>query len=270
MFFETKDAISIIGYAGLGATSLGTEPSDWIGDVLKMRNVTFKQSLNILAEALESQFPKHLSIVDKKDAVSHVIVITAFLQNKPVIYTINLEYSSASRRYRTVIRHIAKKRDSKIITDERIWIVGSGASQLMRDQKWERELLDLVKKCDQKKAAPITIAKRLAMLNYTVSLQTKDNTVGPYCIVGWRHKRKGIYGGGGSYAFYRNDERVKSDCIIPAVAGGMDIKAISEAILPLMVEYFDEMREGKTSENIDKKIGQLLKKLPTEPDEQLR
>ena len=29
MFLETKDGVAILGYAGLGATALGSEPSDW-------------------------------------------------------------------------------------------------------------------------------------------------------------------------------------------------------------------------------------------------
>ena len=38
MFLETTDGVAILGYAGLGATARGTEPSDWMSAVLRGRN----------------------------------------------------------------------------------------------------------------------------------------------------------------------------------------------------------------------------------------
>jgi hypothetical protein len=52
MFLETTDGVATLGYAGLGATALGTEPADWMSAVLRGRNLPLEQSLGILAEAI--------------------------------------------------------------------------------------------------------------------------------------------------------------------------------------------------------------------------
>ena len=60
MFLETTDGVAILGYAGLGATALGTEPADWMSAVLRGRNLPLEQSLGVLAEAIKKQLPRHL------------------------------------------------------------------------------------------------------------------------------------------------------------------------------------------------------------------
>lgn len=45
MIPETTDAVAILGYAGLGATALGTEPADWMSNVLRGQNLPLEQSL---------------------------------------------------------------------------------------------------------------------------------------------------------------------------------------------------------------------------------
>lgn len=62
MFLETTDGVAILGYAGLGATALGTEPADWISAVLRSRNLPLEQSLGKLAEAIKKQLPRHLGV----------------------------------------------------------------------------------------------------------------------------------------------------------------------------------------------------------------
>lgn len=53
MFLETTDGVAILGYAGLGATALGTEPADWMSAVLRGRNLPLEQCLGALAEAMK-------------------------------------------------------------------------------------------------------------------------------------------------------------------------------------------------------------------------
>ena len=43
--------------------------------------------------------------------------------------------------------------------------------------------------------APLAVADHLAKINYQVHLAGKQ--VGPRCVVAWRHRRAGVYGGGG-------------------------------------------------------------------------
>ena len=58
---DTEDGCAILGYAGLGATSAGTEPSDWMARVLRGRNFTLEQSLATLADAAKRELGRHLS-----------------------------------------------------------------------------------------------------------------------------------------------------------------------------------------------------------------
>jgi hypothetical protein len=51
MFLETTDGVAILGYAGLGATVLGTEPADWMSAVLHGRNLPLEQSLGVITDA---------------------------------------------------------------------------------------------------------------------------------------------------------------------------------------------------------------------------
>ena len=45
LLLETTDGTALLGYAGLGATALGTEPGDWMARVLRGRNHPLEQSL---------------------------------------------------------------------------------------------------------------------------------------------------------------------------------------------------------------------------------
>jgi hypothetical protein len=54
MFLETTDDVAILGYAGLGATALGTKPADWMSAVLRGRNLPLEKSLEVLAETFNN------------------------------------------------------------------------------------------------------------------------------------------------------------------------------------------------------------------------
>jgi hypothetical protein len=58
MLLQTSDAHAILGYMGVGATALGTEPVDWMSNVLRgRRNLTLEQSLGVLADAAKRELP---------------------------------------------------------------------------------------------------------------------------------------------------------------------------------------------------------------------
>ena len=74
MFLETTDGVAILGYAGLGATALGTEPSDWMSAVLRGRNLPLEQSLGVLAEAMKKQLPRHIVRMPVDGRPAHNVV----------------------------------------------------------------------------------------------------------------------------------------------------------------------------------------------------
>jgi len=57
MFLETTDGVAILGYTGLGATTRGTEPADWMSNVLRGRNWPLELSLGALADAAQRELP---------------------------------------------------------------------------------------------------------------------------------------------------------------------------------------------------------------------
>lgn len=79
MGLETHDGRGILAYAGLGATAQGTQPSEWMSNVLRGRGgLTFEQSLGVLANAATVQLPKHLARMLPVGA--HFILIAAFIR----------------------------------------------------------------------------------------------------------------------------------------------------------------------------------------------
>src|SRR5688500_6064865 len=60
--FETTDGVGMIVYAGLGATSRGTQPSEWISATLRGRGgFKFERALTALSDAANRELPRHLN-----------------------------------------------------------------------------------------------------------------------------------------------------------------------------------------------------------------
>jgi hypothetical protein len=60
MHLETTDGVGLLAYAGLGATSQGTQSSEWINAVLRGRErLTFEQALGVLSAAANKELPKY-------------------------------------------------------------------------------------------------------------------------------------------------------------------------------------------------------------------
>ncbi len=53
MTLDATDGTAILGYSGLGATVIGTEPADWMSATLRGRKGTLEQYLEILANAIK-------------------------------------------------------------------------------------------------------------------------------------------------------------------------------------------------------------------------
>jgi hypothetical protein len=92
MFLETTDGVAILGYAGLGATARGTEPADWMSAVLRGRNLPLEQSLGVLADTMQKQFPRHMVRMPGKGGLAHTVIVPAFLGKEPRLYSIDLVF----------------------------------------------------------------------------------------------------------------------------------------------------------------------------------
>src|SRR6185312_15378076 len=179
-------------------TARGTQPADWMSAVLRGRNLSLEQSLTVLTEALKREFPSHM--VRMPGQRSHSVVVPAFVGEEIRLYEISLVLTPDGKQYFRSTRHVANPRPGATPRTPRLAIAGSGALHLTKNKKWIRGLLRLVKASDRRQVQPIAVADHLAKLNHEVHLA--DKLVGPNCIVAWRHRKGGVYKGGGAHQFY--------------------------------------------------------------------
>jgi hypothetical protein len=75
---ETHDGgIALLGYAGLGKTHAGTQPSEWMAALLRGRNLPLDQTLEVLADAVRRELPRHIGEGE------HTILVPAFKGSQP-------------------------------------------------------------------------------------------------------------------------------------------------------------------------------------------
>ncbi|NQZ52616.1 MAG: hypothetical protein HRT93_00040 [Piscirickettsiaceae bacterium] len=264
---ETKDGTALLGYAGLGSTAMKNEPSDWMGNTVRGLNLPLEQVLNVLADSAKKRLPRHLQKPSFPGTPSHNIIIPAFVDDHPRIYSIDLSLTNGKKdlnfRY---TRHVTGKKSSKGDISPRIAIAGSGAQYICKQKKWAKNILRVIKAHDEEKVTPFEVAKQFAKLNFQVS--KKDKYVSKECVVIWRHKKSG--GGALNFSGLTKDTKTQFKPI-PAIANGMDINAIINVILPHFTkssEAFFERGEKMVEPDKDA-INQELAKLPEGPDDTL-
>ncbi len=268
MLLETTDGVAILGYTGLGETRSGTQPADWMSAVLRGRNALLEQSLAILADAAKRELPLHLF------GIPHSIVATAFVGKEARVYSIDLHAPPGKPMAFRYTRHVHNPSPipSPPLTHPTA-IGGSGAQWLIGDNLWpreRRELLRLARACDRQKVSPHAVADRLATINFRV--HQAEPTVGPRCVVVWRHRKQGVHKGGGAHQFYGGVAREHdgADGQLPTIANGGDVSALLRAIMPQIMEQMAALEAGKPMEIDNDKMNAELAKLPDTPHERLR
>jgi len=267
MFLETVDGVAILGYAGLGATAMGTEPADWMSAVLRGRNLPLEQCLGVLAEAMKQQFPRHLMRMPGTPV--HNIFVPAFLDNEVRLYTIDLVFAPDRKRYFfRYTRHLVE--GSAPVRTPRIGLAGSGVHHLVRDKRWMRSLLRLVRAHDRGQLPPLVVADHLASLNNEVHRQIPS--VGPRCIVAWRYRSQGVVqNGGGDHQLYTGATREDASPALPLIGTGIDIRALGEFLVHLMSERFAARRAGNPPPDLDEdELNAGLARVPDKPNENLQ
>ncbi|MGD0397897.1 MAG: hypothetical protein ABSC04_03210 [Syntrophobacteraceae bacterium] len=272
MFLETLDGVAILGYAGLGATSAGTEPADWMSSVLRGRNLSLEQSLSVLADAMKRQFPRHMARIAGQTVPAHNMVVPAFLGDEVRLYTIDMVFAPDRKNFWfRYTRHVVDRPARAVPRTPRLSVAGSGALYLIGDKRWMRSLLRIVKAHDRGQVTTNTVTAHLAGLNNEVHNGIRDGSVGPRCIVTWRHRRNGLHKGGGGHQFFTGNNPDRSSPSLPTIANGMDVNALIEVMMPRTMEMFEAMREGRPAPKWDTDdINAKLARLPDKPDEKLR
>jgi hypothetical protein len=250
---------------------MGTEPSDWVNAVLRGRKVPLEHSLGLLANAMKRQLPQHLVSLSTP---AHVMVISAFLDDElePRLYTIDMAFAPNGKWFFRYTRHLTKFQKAPQFV-----LIGSGARCLDSEAvKWKPSLHCLIRANGRGRMSAAAVADYLASLNSKVSLKLKDvdgkqGSVGHGCIVAWRYRKRGIYGGGGAHQAYNGTSREGNTPMLPTIVNGMDVNAIVRATLPDNI--LDAIRStgslGCLSMDKDE-VNARLAQFPHEPDEKLR
>jgi hypothetical protein len=181
MILNCTDGVAILGYAGLGATASRTEPSGWMSAVLRGRNLPLEQSLGVLADAMKRQLPKHMRQMPGNGGPAHNVIVTAFIGSETRLYSIDIAFTPDRGGYHfRYTRHVTDESSQRT---PRIGLAGSGAMHLLRDKKWVRALLRMVRAHELGHVPARAVADHLANLNNEVHLRIADKSVGPRCIV---------------------------------------------------------------------------------------
>jgi hypothetical protein len=273
MFLDTTDGVAILGYAGLGATSLGTEPADWMSGVLRGRNLPLERSLQVLADAMKLRMPPHLQGLPLGPA-AHYVIIPAFVGDQARLYSIEIVLAADRNTY--TFRHTRWTRGHRPRSDAsppRVALAGSGAGYLTGRRRWRmRNVIRLVNAHDSGRVSAMVVSDHLATLNDEVHRATTDGTVGPTCIVAWRHRQAGRYKGGGSHQFYTGTTRDRDMPSLPSIVSGLDMSAMSKVMMPrflAQVKRDDPTTPAFGKEYLDD-LNAELAALPDKPDEDLR
>ena len=172
---ETNDGIALLAYAGLGATALGTQPSDWMSAVLRGRGgLTMDQALGVLAGAATRELPKHLIRIPGR---AHSILVPAFINNVgPRIYTIDnfIHHGTGKHWYRYTTHQRTAIPGSP---PPRIALGGTGGIHLAsKGGEWQRSLLSLVSAHDRGKVSDHVVADEFARINHDAHRDVSDGT----------------------------------------------------------------------------------------------
>jgi hypothetical protein len=272
MILETTDGVGLLAYAGLGATSQRTQPSEWMSAVLRGRGgLTFEQALGILSAAANKQLPNHLARMPNR---ADFIVVPAFVRGVGSrLYSIDnvLDPKTSKHWYRYTSHQRTALPGSPSV---RLAFTGTGGVYLaQKSRAWQRELLSLVRAHDRGKVSDHLIADQLARLNYEAHHEVPDGTVGPRCIVIWcRRPDARRAGPGGAHQFYTGVDRDRDSAAIPTITNGMDVQSIVSVLMKQLQRWVaDDALSSPAPFNFDKnEMNRLLAKLPTAPDEKLR
>lgn len=226
------DGHAFLGYAGLGASIAGTQPSAWMNDLLKnIGLVTIHQQLEIIADAMRTSLPRHLATM--KGEQSHILIATALING-----VVNLYQLSVANQFGLSPKLIFTRHENSSGKSPPFAMTGSGANYLnLRKSQRYRDLLRVLKAVEAGRVNPRAIADKLAVINQSVAVQ--DPMVSQKCIVKW-------FADSGGYQFYDGTTRVEPDAAIPSVGNGMDTNDIVRAMLPLWHTSFDDFKAGGT------------------------
>lgn len=203
MTVEASDGVVVLGYAGLGLTAGGTQPSTWMSNVLRRRNLSVEGCLWALAHEMQQHLAPHVT-----GKWNHIVAAPAIVDSECRSYVIGLSDDGRVAYERLRMKGLGDRGSRSKSVPPRAVYTGSGGRWLSKQQSKRemlRELYSLAGKHDLRKVSPLAVADRLAILNSLAS-EKLPATVGPTCYVLWR-RRSGA--SGWEQQNYRGTDRVR-------------------------------------------------------------
>lgn len=265
---DANDGSVQIGYCGLGSTSLGTEPAEWMNGVLRGRQASVESYLHLLAIAFTNELPKHLLPISNGKMLCHTALINGFINNKPILYTIDFVIKPDGKKYFTRLQNCAwhsKEKEVSFISP--IAIAGSGSKAFIKNPSRMRDLKKMMAAYEAKKVSVKGMLNQLALINYEVHQETTDGTVGPRCIIVWKNRENGAFDSGGGIACYTGTDQDRNCRAVPTISNGIDVRALSNVTLKHVLSDFFGEKNGVIDTG---EINAELAALPIGPDEKLR
>jgi hypothetical protein len=251
------DGDALLGYAGLGTSLAGTQPSDWMNDVLAEHHaLSIESQIGVIANAMKADLPPQLRRM--AGAQAHHLIATAIVSGEPRLYGVGLALCPLGGDPSFI--HTRYARTESGGPPPRFAVAGSGVNHMPKGKAWARDILRVVRGVEAGRVNPLAVADRLAVLNAEIA--SRDKYVSSNCIVTWRM-------GGGSTQFYDGRQRVKADVSVPTVARGMDVRLISEATIPFFLETVERMKKGEPHEYDGSAIQAAIDKLSMRPKRKL-
>jgi hypothetical protein len=265
---DATDGSVQIGYCGLGSTSLGTEPAEWMNGVLRGRQASVESYLHLLAIAFTNELPKHLLRISTGKIFCHTALINGFIKNKPVLYTIDFVIEPDGKTYFTRLQNCAWHSEEKGVSFiSPIGVAGSGSVAFMKNFSRMRDLKKLAMAYEARKVSVKGMLDHLALINYEIHKETTDGTVGPRCIIVWKNRENGAFSSGGGIACYSGTDQDRDCRAVPTISNGIDVRALTNVTFKHVLSDFIGERAGVI--NTDE-INADLAALPIGPDEKLR
>lgn len=265
---ESDHDVALVAYAGLGATALKNQPSDWISNTLRGVRLPLEGLLMFLASQLQQQFPKHLAQVPSRASARHTMLAPAFVDNQARLYMIDLCRGDHQEDFTVTCNRLCRD-VSRNNAPPRVTAIGSGREHLSKDQRWVRPLLRLIKAHDEKRIDAKVVADQFAEINLNASNHTQDGSVGSRCTVVWKYRKNGPHKGGGGQCSYTGTSRDQSTKMLPTVGQGLDVRAVVDVITTQWISSLDLNPDGLLpldTEILNEKLAQL----PERPDPELR
>lgn len=256
---ETTDGRAIFGYAGIGLTQRGVEPSDWLGAILRGRNCQLDDAMNFVKAAFETELPRFFRA---RQIPCHHLLAPCFIDGRPWLYVLQADAGGAGTMNVTAT---AFGRDPPHRSHPpTIAVIGSGALPFLKKKGWHRPIWRLVKAHNRNVISASTMADHLGGL---ISELSKDDPfVGERAIVAWRGRN-----GGGETLAYVAGERVTgpdAKLRVPTVVTGIDLNALTN--LPHFRQMMEAVERGTPVQPTDPdQANAELATLPG-PDDRLR